>query len=206
MFVLHRLSEIRVLQPLILKISSQVGRLICISALVSSLFFPTVLYADQTAPELPELFAQLKNTTDPAVARSIEEQIWRHWFIAPDENATVLLSQISQAMSARQYQLALQLCNQLVDSYPDFAEGWNRRATVQYQLNNHAESVADIRETIRLEPRHFGAISGLGLIFLRLKDYPAAIEAFEEVLAISPASQNAKRSIKFVRSEMGREI
>ncbi|MFK8075838.1 MAG: tetratricopeptide repeat protein [Granulosicoccus sp.] len=170
------------------------------------LLAPILSAADQNAPELPGLFSRLKAETDPAVAKSIEEQIWQHWFVAPDDEAASMLSQVSQAMSQGQFDIALRLCNQLVYIYPEFAEGWNRRATVQYQLKNHAASVADIRETIRLEPRHFGAISGLGLIFLRTKDYPAALEAFEQVLAISPASVNAKRSIEFVRAEMGREI
>ena len=206
MVVLNRQSGTHTAHKTIARRSSLIERVFIALVCLPLLLAPLVSAADQNAPELPELFAKLKAETDPAVAKSIEEQIWQHWFVAPDDEAASMLSQISQAMSMGQFDIALRLCNQLVYIYPEFAEGWNRRATVQYQLKNHAASVADIRETIRLEPRHFGAISGLGLIFLRTKDYPAALEAFEQVLAISPASVNAKRSIEFVRSEMGREI
>ena len=206
MVVLNRQSGRQIAHKSITPRSHWTARLILAFACAPLLFLPSVSTADQNAPELPGLFSRLQAETDPSAAKSIEEQIWQHWFVAPDDEAASMLSQISQAMSLGQFDIALRLCNQLVYIYPDFAEGWNRRATVQYQLKNHAASVADIRETIRLEPRHFGAISGLGLIFLRMKDYPAALEAFEQVLAISPASINAKRSIEFVRSEMGREI
>jgi tetratricopeptide (TPR) repeat protein len=109
-------------------------------------------------------------------------------------------------LRVRRLEIALQLSTQLVDSYPEFAEGWNKRATIHYLLGNNAQSVADIRETVRLEPRHFGAISGLGMIFLRESNFPAALQAFEQVLKISPASIGAKRSIEQVRREIGREI
>lgn len=206
MLVLNRLSGIQTVTPPTIRPGQWIVQLLLVFTCVALLIISTPSKADQKAPELPALFSQLQSETDPVVAKSIEERIWQHWFVAPDENSAALLSQISRAMSLGQFDIALRLCNQLVDIYPEFAEGWNRRATVQYQLKNHAESVSDIRETIRLEPRHFGAISGLGLIFLRMKDYPAALEAFEQVLTISPASVNAKRSIEFVRSEMGREI
>jgi tetratricopeptide (TPR) repeat protein len=162
--------------------------------------------ADQNAEELPSLFDQLLNETNAQSSQFIEGQIWQHWLDAPDRNSATLMFQISNAMAARRFDIALPLCNQLVDSSPDFAEGWNKRATVHYLMGNNANSVADIRETIRLEPRHFGAISGLGMIFLREKNFPAAIKAFEQVLEITPASINAKRSIESVRKAMGREI
>lgn len=206
MVVLNRQSSTQTAHKAITRRSPWTAQFIVALVCIPLILSPSVSTADQNAPELPGLFSRLQAETDPAIAKSIEEQIWRHWFVAPDEEAASMLSQISQAMSQGQFDIALRLCNQLVYIYPEFAEGWNRRATVQYQLKNHAASVADIRETIRLEPRHFGAISGLGLIFLRMKDYSAALEAFEQVLAISPASVNAKRSIEFVRSEMGREI
>ncbi|MFT6302422.1 MAG: tetratricopeptide (TPR) repeat protein [Granulosicoccus sp.] len=162
--------------------------------------------ADQTAEELPALFAQLLNETDSESSTALEGQIWQHWLSAPDKNSANLLSQISNAMGVRRFEIALRLSNQLVDSYPDFAEAWNKRATIHYLMRNYAMSVADIRETVRLEPRHFGAISGLGMIFLQENNIPAALQAFEQVLKISPASSNAKRSVERVRREIGREI
>lgn len=165
-----------------------------------------IAQADQQAEALPELFQQLENTTDPAQARAIEGDIWAQWMIAPDDNASLLMAQISRAMAQRRLDLALRLCNQLIDSAPEFAEAWNRRATIHYLLNNHEASVADIRQTLVLEPRHFGAISGLGLIFLREDNFEAALAAFEQVLAISPGSQSARTNAERLRNRLGQEI
>lgn len=166
----------------------------------------TTVAADQTAEELPALFSQLLNESDSESSMALEGQIWQHWLSAPDRNSATLLFQVNTAMGVGKLEVALLLSNQLVDSSPDFAEGWNKRATIHYLLGNHAQSVADIRETVRLEPRHFGAISGLGMIFLKENNFPAALQAFEQVLKISPASNNAKRSVESIRREMGREI
>lgn len=162
--------------------------------------------ADQRSEELPGLFTQLEQSTSADDTRTLEAKIWQLWLQAPDENSSLLLSQISRAMGTGELDLALSLADQLVDSSGDFAEAWNKRATIHYLMGNHAESVADIRETLALEPRHFGAISGLGLIFLRERNLQAALEAFEQVLAISPSSENARLSIERVRAELEREI
>ena len=174
--------------------------------LVVTIFLSSASLADQTAPELPGLFTELANATDQTEANRIEGQIWQHWLDAPDAESTTLMSQISQAMAGADLAVALSLSDQLVKSHPNFAEAWNKRATVHYMLGNNAKSVDDIRETIALEPRHFGAISGLGLIFLRSQDYESALEAFRQVLSVSPASINAQRSVNRVLQELGREI
>jgi len=152
------------------------------------------------------LFAQLKNETSSEASTALEHRIWQHWLEAPNRNAASLLSQVSRAMSVGRLDIALSLSNQLIDSAPEFAEAWNKRATIHFLLGQDADSVADIRETVKLEPNHFGAISGLGLIFLRGQNFPAALEAFEKVLQISPASINAKRSVERVRRELGSEV
>lgn len=165
-----------------------------------------IAIADQTSPELDLLFDQLKLAGSANEAARIESQIWRQWLKGPDQNANSLLSQVSAAMSEGRFELALKLCNQLVDSSPTFAEAWNKRATVQYLLGNHALSVADIRETLVLEPRHFGALSGLGLIFMASNKPEAALEAFERVLRLSPASRNAQGSVERAKSLLGTDI
>lgn len=162
--------------------------------------------ADQQAEALPALFDQLESTTDPARARAIESEIWAQWMIAPTDDASLLMAQVSRAMAERRLDLALRFSDQLVESAPEFAEAWNRRATIHYLLKNHDASVADIRETIALEPRHFGAISGLGLIFLREKNFEAALAAFEQVLEISPGSQSARTNAERLRNRLGLEI
>lgn len=166
----------------------------------------SVTYADQTDERLQSLFTELKLASDAEEASAIESKIWQLWLEAPDENASLLMSQVSQAMSSGQLDLALRLSNQLIDSAPDYAEAWNKRATIHYLMGDDDSSVADIGETLSLEPRHFGAISGLGLIFLRQRDLESALDAFEQVLIISPASRSALLSVERVRQEIEREI
>ena len=170
------------------------------------LMFTAIAQADQNAAELPKLFEQLKAATSASHATELESRIWQHWLQAPDDTSEFLISQVSQAMGAGRLDLALELATQLVDGTPDYAEAWNKRATIYYLLGDNAASVSDIRETLTLEPRHFGAISGLGLIFMRERNLEAALEAFEQVLAISPESLNAKKSAERVRNELEREI
>lgn len=164
------------------------------------------VHADQNAEELPELFDQLEEAESGVEASRIEQRIWQHWLDAPDEQAAKLMNNISVSMSASDLAVALRFNNELIETHPEYAEAWNKRATIHYLMGNNAQSVADIRETVALEPRHFGAISGLGLIFLRQENFEAALDAFEQVLAISPASDSARQSVERVQKELGREI
>lgn len=175
-------------------------------AIFFSLLVVAPLGADQNAPELPDLFAQLQKAADQSEASRLESLIWQHWLVAPDESSEKLIEQISQAMSGSDLAIALELSSELIESNPEYAEAWNKRATIHYLLGNHSQSVADIRETVALEPRHFGAISGLGLIFLNDSNFTAALEAFEQVLLISPASASARRSVDRLRNELESEI
>jgi len=177
-----------------------------LSCLAGLLMVVSSVSADQYADDLPDLFDQLREAEDQTTATGIESLIWQLWLEAPDDGASALMSQLTLAMSAGELELAIVLCNQLVDTNPDFSEAWNKRATVHYLMGNNDASVADIRETLALEPRHFGAISGLGLIFMRQGNFEAALQAFEQVLAISPASINAQRSAQRMRDELGRKI
>jgi tetratricopeptide (TPR) repeat protein len=170
------------------------------------LLFCSAAVADQTDERLPGLFDDLESASDTSTAQAVEGKIWQLWLVAPDENSYLLMSQLTRAMSSGQLKIALTLADQLIDGAPEFAEAWNKRATIHYLMGNNDASVADIHKTLSLEPRHFGAISGLGLIFMRQGNMEAALEAFEQVLLISPASSSAQRSVDRVRQELGREI
>lgn len=170
------------------------------------LIVPQIGFADQNDPGLEPLFEQLQQAQSNAQAKAIEAQIWQIWLAIDDENAAALMSQLTYAMSVGQHELALKLCNQLVDSNPDFSEAWNKRATIQYLLGNHSQSVADIKQTLLLEPRHFGALSGLGLIFMASGNYEAALDAFNAVVKISPSSENARGSVATAKSMIGEDI
>ena len=85
---------------------------------------------------------------------------------------------------------------------PDFAEGWNKRATVHYLMGNYDKSLSDVAKTLALEPRHFGALSGRGLIYIELEDEKRALEAFEEALAIHPNLVSAAINAKALRERL----
>lgn len=166
----------------------------------------TTASADQRDPKLPGLFEKLQNATGSGSAEQIESEIWMTWLATDDDKSDVLLRNIVSAMGSGDMDEALMASDALIEQNPEFAEGWNKRATVHYLMGNVKSSVEDIHRTLQLEPRHFGAISGLGLIFLKQGNLSAALEAFEEVLKISPQSVNAQRSVEQVRSQIGEEI
>lgn len=162
--------------------------------------------ADQNDPLLDGLFEDLAKAEEPPEASRLENRIWQRWLVAPDGPAQELLLSVESNMRGGLLEAALDAADQLVERVPDYAEGWNKRATVRYLIGDYDGSIADIRRTLRLEPRHFGAISGLGLIYIRQGDKPAALAAFEHVLEISPASANARASVERVRRELESDI
>lgn len=177
----------------------------CVLLLVGSSLL-TLANADQNDPALPGYYDDLLQASSSAEAVEIESRIWQVWLEAPDDESDRLLLAIGDALDQRDLREALILSSILVENYPDYSEGWNKRATVYYLMGNFDASVADIGETLRLEPRHFGAISGLGLIFRAKGDLEASLDAFEQVLRISPQSLNAQRSVADLKSQLGSEI
>jgi tetratricopeptide (TPR) repeat protein len=142
--------------------------------------------ADQKDPALDGLFQQLKTTPDGDDARGLEAQIWAIWMRSADDEVNRLMEAGNTAMEAGQYEAALAAFNRIVDKAPDFAEGWNKRATVEFLLGDYQASMADIAHTLKLEPRHFGALAGLGQVELALGNKEAALNAFNQALAIDP--------------------
>ncbi len=107
-----------------------------------------------------------------------------------------------QAMAVRNLSFALESFDRVTKLAPDFAEGWNKRATVYYLMDDLEESVQDIQRTLTLEPRHFGALSGMGLIFMQLGDDEGALRAYEEVIKIHPNAPGAQHHIRALRSKL----
>ena len=102
-------------------------------------------------------------------------------------------------MNARRFRDAVERFSELIDAEPSFAEAWNKRATVYYLMDRYEDSVRDIERTLALEPRHFGAISGMGLIFLERADEVGALDAFEKVLEIHPYARGARFYVEQLR-------
>lgn len=163
---------------------------------------PLSAYADQNDPRLAPLFAILKATEDPVEAQVAEHQIWQIWMTSDDDTVTLLMIQGVQAMSEQDLEAALRIFSEMVEIAPDFAEGWNKRATVLYMVGAYPESIADIDRTLALEPRHFGALSGLGLCNAELEQEEAALDAFERALIINPHLAGARANAELMRQRI----
>jgi tetratricopeptide (TPR) repeat protein len=176
-------------------------------ATAATLTFALPVAGGQNDPALPALFAQLRAAPSAEAAGPIEERIWRLWTISGVDEIDQLMAVGLNAMAGREADLALAVFDEMVKRAPDFAEGWNKRATVHYMLGKFDESVADIEKTLALEPRHFGALSGLGLINLALDRDAAALEAFETALKIHPHMAGADSTIRELRDKVkGKDI
>ena len=160
------------------------------------------LSADQDDPRLEALFAELKAAPNARAAQEVEGEIWHLWVHSDDEVIGMLMAQGVAAMNRNDLRAALGKFDQIVKIAPAFAEGWNKRATVYYLLGAYVESLDDIAETLKLEPRHFGALSGRGLVLLELDEQVGALESFESALKIHPKLPGAKYNAKTLRREI----
>jgi len=164
-------------------------------------------FGDQKDPRLDDLFASLQRVAEPATAARIEQQIWIIWLETSDRDAAALLSTGSRQMSRGDYADALETFDKLVKLAPDFAEGWNKRATVLYLMDDLRRSLEDIARTLELEPRHFGALSGRGLVHIKRDDLERALKAFEETLVVHPLMPGPRANIEAIRKVLkSREI
>ena len=154
--------------------------------------------ADQNDPRLELIFKDLKTSVTLQKASSIELQIWKIWMEHDNPKVKSLIFLGNAAMNNQQYGKALEHFRMLTAIEPDFAEGWNKRATVFYLMGRLNESQEDILRTLKLEPRHFGALSGLGLIRMELEDWPGAISALEAALRVNPQMSGVIRNLKYV--------
>lgn len=161
--------------------------------------------ADQRDPRLAILFDQLKLAPDPQVAGVVAHTIWSIWGQADDGAVQILLQDGISAMARQDLRGALGKFNQIIAIAPAFAEGWNKRATVYYLMGSYKESLADIEQTLALEPRHFGALSGRGLVYMELEDENQALDAFEAALEVYPLMPGAARNAEILRSRLGRK-
>jgi len=160
------------------------------------------LHADQTDERLGELFALLKVTEDARTIQITENQIWQIWLQHANDDVEQLMVVGTQRMNAQRYAEAMVVFNRLTESFPNYAEGWNKRATLHYMLGNYAASISDIEKTLALEPRHFGALSGLGMVYLQQEDLSKAKQAFEDLIAVHPNSPNAQQNLELVEEQL----
>lgn len=165
----------------------------------ANLSFEVPLSGGQNDPRLDSLFISLKETTEPEEAAQVEDSIWALWGLSGDDEIDELMTIGIRAVAEHDGETALTAFNEIILRAPNYAEGWNKRATLFYLAGEHELSMADINKTLALEPRHFGAYSGLGLVFIALGDERGALDAFERALEIHPHMDGAETHIRELR-------
>ena len=176
-------------------------RSILFAVLLAGLPLPATGMADQTSDVLDDLFDRLKASTSAFEAAAIEGLIWKVWIhrgvAEVDRNMTLGII----AMAEGDFKDSLSYFDRVVRRDPGFAVGWNKRAPVYFLMGNFDASVADIKKTLTLEPRHFGALSGMGLIYDALGNSAAAAKVWEKALEINPHMAGIRYRIEEIRAD-----
>ena len=175
-----------------------------IAALILGLAMASAPFAraDQNDPKLERLFGVLQRTDDGLLALRIQTEIWRTWHVSGSDTVDLLMGRAMMAMSANKFDEAYTHLSGVVEIAPAFAEGWNKRATVLYLMRRFEESIADVDRTLNLEPRHFGALSGLGLIHNQLGDEARALENFKRAVAVNPHMPQIEAQIRRLEAKV----
>jgi Flp pilus assembly protein TadD len=156
---------------------------------------PKVQRGDATQ-SLDRLFEALKVAPDDASAKFVEGRIWAIWHASPSDTANLLMGRVKTATDGKDFNLAIKLLNAVIDIRPDFTEAWNKRATIYFGKKDFGRAMADIQEVLAREPRHFGALSGLGIILQELGDDKRALDAYRRALAIHPRLERIPDLVK----------
>jgi tetratricopeptide (TPR) repeat protein len=156
---------------------------------------------------LDRLFAALKVAPDDESAKYVENRIWALWIATDSDTTTLLMSRVKSAVDAKDLDLGIKLLTAIINIKPDYIEAWNRRATLYYQKKDFDDSLVDIHEVLKREPRHFGALSGLGLIMQDIGDDKQALEVYRRALAVYPRLQRIPDVVKTLQEKVeGRDI
>ncbi|MBN9219087.1 MAG: hypothetical protein J0I79_14130 [Mesorhizobium sp.] len=154
---------------------------------------------------LDKLFGDLKRERNEKAAERIAGNIWNEWFQSGSASIDLMMLWSQKAMDNQKFDVALDFLDQVVTLQPAYAEGWNRRATVHFMMKNYGKSMADIDRTLQLEPRHFGALSGLAQIMALTGHKQSALEAWQKVLAIYPMMRSAQDQVATLSEELAGE-
>ena len=169
-----------------------------------SLLLPPVVVGDQSDGRLEELFSILQSSHDGVEQQEAELAIWTIWYDSGREDIDRIMERGGSAVQADDLRQAEALYSQVIEMAPKFSEGWNRRATVRFYQRDYEGSLDDIEITLRLEPRHFGATWGLGMILGFQRDFSGAIAAFERLLEIKPNARDARFRIELLKQEIAK--
>ena len=146
--------------------------------------------SDQFDSRLPNLFDQLYLSKDDKKINDITKLIWDIWYETNDIKIEKDFYKGMESMKNNNLMNSILFFTKVIKKKPDFAEGWNKRATVYFMMGEFDKSMLDIHQALKLEPRHFGALDGMGLIFIHLKKYNEAIKIYDLMLKIFPSNKN----------------
>ncbi len=156
---------------------------------------------------LNELFERLAKAKDAPEAGSIADQINRIWRQSGSDTADLLLARADKAMNDKKFDLGLDLLDSILALEPNWTEAWNRRATLHYMRDDYDGAMRDIAQVLRREPRHFGALSGMAMIYAQMGDMKRAVRAGREALKINPQLTEIKEMVDRYKGEAeGNEI
>ncbi|AWL99207.1 tetratricopeptide repeat protein [Bradyrhizobium amphicarpaeae] len=205
------------------------ARTLCLALVLGTVgLAPALAQADRPAPsgkqqKLPEapaklpkvdrtknldfLFGALKAAPDEASAKHVEARIWAIWLQTPSDTASLLMARAKTAVDAKKIDVAIKLLDSVIKLRPDYIEAWNRRATLYYMQNDYGRSLADIQQVLIREPRHFGALAGLGMIMQEVGDDKRALDAYRKALAVNPHLEKIPDQVKSLTEKVeGRDI
>jgi len=163
---------------------------------------PVVAKADT---QLDSLFSDLKRERNEKAAERLANRIWETWYRSGSASVDLMMLWAQQALEAKKFDVALDFLDQVVTLQPQYAEGWNRRATVHFMMGNFRKSMTDIERTLELEPRHFGALSGMAQIMAATNHNELALQAWQRVLVIYPMLRNAQNEVSRLEEELAGE-
>src|SRR5262249_16504436 len=148
-----------------------------------------------------------KVAPDEASAKNIEDRIWALWLVSGSDTCNLLMTRVKTAVDAEKYDLAIRLLDAIIEIRPKYVEAWNRRATVFFLKKDYGSALADLRQVLAREPRHFGALAGLGAIMQDIGDEKNALDAYRRALDIDPPLKGSADKVKPLPSKVeGRPI
>jgi tetratricopeptide (TPR) repeat protein len=184
----------------------RVGRaqvLTCSIAALVAVATPAVAQSAARSDSLDELFTQLKRCNDADQAALIEHQIWQIWRRSGVAHVDSLFDMGLMALGYRDFDRALAIFTEITDGAPNFAEGWNKLASVRYLRGEYDDALVDVDRALALERRHFGAITGRAMVLLVKGDAPNALRYFEQALALNPLSRQIREQVERLRGKLG---
>ncbi|MGL4490998.1 MAG: tetratricopeptide repeat protein [Rhizobiaceae bacterium] len=179
-----------------------IGSIALIGGAVESAHAETIISRQDDPKKLDELFASLKRSKSVAIASDIANNIREEWTTSGSANVDLLMQWALEAMNRGDNSAAMDFLDQVVMLKPDFAEGWNRRATLHFSMNNYSKAMVDIEKTLQLEPRHFGALSGMGIIFLSLDNKEQALLAYQKALEVYPLMRDIQKTVGEIEDQL----